>query len=121
MRSDSAATFVLIIANSDDANCIGKIVNYSYASNGIYVSRMFRQMVIVWLISTFRNKEEHENQLRKLLEIWQLIVDSKSLMYVEATVSSIEKITINSDNRIEKLKSSEPCRKLEGSYKLRYC
>ena len=30
--------------------------------------------------------------------------------YVEAMVFIIEKITINSDNRIEKLKSSEPCR-----------
>lgn len=101
MRSDSEATFVLIIANPDDANCIGKIVNYSYASNGIYVSRMFRQMVIVWLISTFRNKEEHENQLRKLLEIWQSVVYSGSLMYVEAMVFLIEKITINSDSRLK--------------------
>lgn len=100
MRSDSEAAFVLIIANPDDANCIGKIVNYSYASNGIYVSRMFRQMVMVWLISTFRNKEEHENQLRKLLEI-QSVVYSGSLMHVEAMVFLIEEITINSDSRLK--------------------
>ena len=35
---------------------------------------------------------------------------SGSLRYVEAMVFLIEKITINSDNIIEKLKSSEPCR-----------
>ena len=74
----------------------------SLCTNEIYVSRMFGQMVIVWLISTFRGEKERENQLHKLLGIWQSVGYSGSLIYIEAKMFLIEKVTVNSDGRFKR-------------------
>ena len=97
------------------------------------LSWVLRQMVIVWLISTFRDEEEHENHFCTLLEIWRSFGYFGSLIIVETTVVLTEDIAINSvkiwnyhqvtkaDNRLEKLESFELCRRiLEDVYKLCY-
>ena len=45
--SEAALVLVIIFMSLNDASCIGYYVNYSYVSDGIYVSGMFGQIVIV--------------------------------------------------------------------------
>ena len=77
--SEAVLVPVIIFMSLNDANWIGYYVNYSYAPDGIYVSWIFGQIVIVWHYVCSVTNEKHEDHVRIELE-WPSTLEEKVLI-----------------------------------------